>query len=168
MCAAAAATAIDLCASVTDGPPSVSPVRSQPDLVCWRGYRAPSAPSREHTSAPRHDPSLGTFAYAGLGLVLVAYLVSLLVRGPTQSIPLLDGWGVSAFELVASGLCLWRALTSRRRVVPLLLGLGILSWTLGDAVLAAESAGGATPPVPSFADLFYLGFYPSSMSLWCS
>jgi diguanylate cyclase (GGDEF)-like protein len=44
--------------------------------------------------------------------------------------------------------------------VPLLLGLGILSWTLGDAVLAAESAGGATPPVPSLADLFYLAFYP--------
>jgi hypothetical protein len=31
---------------------------------------------------------------------------------------------------------------------------------LGDIVLTAESAGGATPPAPSFADLFYLGFYP--------
>lgn len=98
--------------------------------------------------------------YAALGLVLAAYLVSLLLRGPTQSLPLVDGWGVAAFELVASALCLWRALTSRRRIVPLLLGIGILSWTLGDGILAAESAGGATPPVPSLADLFYLGFYP--------
>jgi diguanylate cyclase (GGDEF)-like protein len=96
----------------------------------------------------------------GLAVLLAAYLVSLLVRSPTQSIPLLDGWGVAAFELVASSLCIWRALTSRRRTVPLLLGFGILAWTLGDAVLAAESAGGATPPVPSFADLFYLCFYP--------
>jgi diguanylate cyclase (GGDEF)-like protein len=45
-------------------------------------------------------------------------------------------------------------------VVPLLLGLGILSWTIGDGVLAAESAGGASPSVPSLADLFYLCFYP--------
>ena len=93
-------------------------------------------------------------------MVLAAYLVSLLIRGPSQSIPLIDGWGVAAFELVASALCLGRALTSRHRAVPLLLGLGILSWTFGDAVLAAESAGGATPPVPSLADLFYLAFYP--------
>ena len=98
--------------------------------------------------------------YVGLAVLLAAYLVSLLVRSPTQSIPLLDGWGVAAFELVASSLCIWRALTSRRRTVPLLLGFGILAWTIGDAVLAAESAGGATPPVPSFADLFYLCFYP--------
>lgn len=45
-------------------------------------------------------------------------------------------------------------------MVPLLLGLGILSWTIGDGVLAAESAGGASPSVPSLADLFYLCFYP--------
>lgn len=96
----------------------------------------------------------------GLGLVLAAYLISLLVRGPTQSIPLVDGWGVAAFELLASSLCLGRALTARKRTVPLLLGFGILAWTLGDATLAAESQGGATPPVPSLADLFYLCFYP--------
>ncbi|MEO8897616.1 MAG: bifunctional diguanylate cyclase/phosphodiesterase [Candidatus Dormibacter sp.] len=98
--------------------------------------------------------------YAVLGLVLAAYLVSLLLRDPTQSIHLVDGWGVAAFEVVASALCLWRAATSRRRAVPLLLGIGILFWSLGDAALAAESAGGATPSVPSLADLFYLGFYP--------
>ena len=61
---------------------------------------------------------------------------------------------------MASCLCLWRAFASRRRTIPLLLGLGILSWSIGDAVLASESAGGATPAVPSLADLFYLGFYP--------
>jgi diguanylate cyclase (GGDEF)-like protein len=98
--------------------------------------------------------------YAGLGLILAAYLVSLVVRGPTQSIPLVDGWGVAAFEFVATALCLGRALTSSRRTVPILLGIGILCWTCGDAILAAESAGGANPPVPSLADLFYLSFYP--------
>lgn len=98
--------------------------------------------------------------YAGLGVVLVAYFVSLIVRGPNQSVAGLDGWGVAAFEVLVSGLCIWRAIGSRRRAVPLMLGLGILSWSIGDAILTAESAGGRTPPVPSFADLFWLGFYP--------
>ena len=99
-------------------------------------------------------------AYAALAVLLVAYFVSLIVRAPDQSVPLVDGWGVAAFEVVASALCLVRALGSRRRTIPLMLGLGILSWSIGDTVLAAESAGGATPPVPSLADLFWLGFYP--------
>jgi diguanylate cyclase (GGDEF)-like protein len=92
--------------------------------------------------------------------VLAVYFVSLLLRGPSQQVTLVDGWGVASFEFVASCLCLWRAFASRRRTIPLLLGLGILSWSIGDAVLASESAGGATPAVPSLADLFYLGFYP--------
>ena len=98
--------------------------------------------------------------YVALGTVLAVYFVSLLLRGPSQQVTIVDGWGVAAFEFVASILCLWRAFASRRRTIPLLLGLGILSWSIGDAVLASESAGGATPAVPSLADLFYLGFYP--------
>ena len=98
--------------------------------------------------------------YVALGAVLAVYFVSLLLRGPSQQVTLVDGWGVASFEFVASCLCLWRAFASRRRTIPLLLGLGILSWSIGDAVLASESAGGATPAVPSLADLFYLGFYP--------
>ncbi len=98
--------------------------------------------------------------YTALAVLLVAYCVSLIVRQPDQSNPYVDGWGVAAFELVTSGLCIWRAVTSRRQVVPLLLGLGILSWSIGDTILAAESAGGGAVPVPSLADLFWLGFYP--------
>ena len=78
-----------------------------------------------------------------------------------ESWPGLDGWGVDAFELVASGLCILRALTLQRgRSAVALLGIGLLSWTIGDLVLTVESAGGATPPTPSLADLFYLCFYP--------
>ena len=105
-------------------------------------------------------PRWAIATYTGLALVLVAYFVSLIVRGPTQTVALVDSWGVGAFELIASALCVGRALTSRRRMVPLMLGLGILSWSIGDTVLAAESAGGAATPVPSLADLFWLGFYP--------
>jgi diguanylate cyclase (GGDEF)-like protein len=99
--------------------------------------------------------------YAGLAGLLVAYFVSLIVRPPDQSVRIVDSWGVGAFELFASALCLFRAVYSRRRVVPLMLGIGILSWSIGDTVLAAESAGGGSPSVPSLADLFWLGFYPT-------
>ena len=95
-----------------------------------------------------------------MAALLLAYFLSLILRQPDQSYPLVDGWGVGVFELVTSGLCIWRALTSRRRIVPLMLGLGILSWSIGDTVLAAESAGGGTVSVPSVADLFWLAFYP--------
>jgi diguanylate cyclase len=98
--------------------------------------------------------------YAALAVLLFAYFVSLLLRGPNQSVAFIDGWGVAAFEVAASVLCIGRALTSRRRLVPLMLGFGILSWSIGDTILTAESAGGGTPPVPSLADLFWLGFYP--------
>jgi diguanylate cyclase (GGDEF)-like protein len=34
------------------------------------------------------------------------------------------------------------------------------SWALGDTTFTVESLGGATPSVPSVADIFFLGFYP--------
>ncbi len=46
------------------------------------------------------------------------------------------------------------------RVAPLALGIGLLSWSLGDLFLTIESLGGKTPSVPSIADVFYLAFYP--------
>ena len=98
--------------------------------------------------------------YPALAVLLLAYFLSLILRQPDQSNPLVDSWGVGVFELVTSGLCIWRAIGSRHRIVPVMLGLGILSWSIGDTVLAAESAGGSTVPVPSFADLFWLSFYP--------
>ena len=96
-----------------------------------------------------------------MGALLVTYFASLILRGPDQSVTFVDGWLVAAFEIAASALCISRAFGSRRgRAVPLTLGLGVLSWSIGDTLLTAESAGGATPPVPSLADLFWLGFYP--------
>ena len=96
-----------------------------------------------------------------MGALLVTYFASLILRGPDQSVAFVDGWLVAAFEIAASALCISRAFGSRRgRAVPLTLGLGVLSWSIGDTLLTAQSAGGATPPIPSLADLFWLGFYP--------
>jgi diguanylate cyclase (GGDEF)-like protein len=99
-------------------------------------------------------------AYGSMGLLLACYFVSLLVRQPGASFPLIDGWLVAAFEVAASLLCLARVFSLRRgRLVPVVLGAGMLSWSVGDILLTAESAGGAAPS-PSVADIFYLGFYP--------
>jgi len=100
-------------------------------------------------------------AYAALAAVLILYLASLIVRRPDQSWPWLDGWMVAGFEVVAAVLCLARGLTERSgRVIALVLGIGLLCWAVGDVVLTVEAQGGATPPSPSFADAFYLAFYP--------
>jgi diguanylate cyclase len=100
-------------------------------------------------------------AYGLMAIPLVAYFVFLSVRGDGQYSSLIDGWLVAGFELVASGMCIVRGLRRRTgRAVALVLGAGLLCWSLGDLVLTVESLGGATPATPSLADAFYLGFYP--------
>jgi diguanylate cyclase (GGDEF)-like protein len=100
-------------------------------------------------------------AFTVLGLMVVAYLISLLLRRPDQSWTWLDGWVVCGIELSAAIICIVRGLDKNPgRTAPLALGLGLLSWTLGDVFLTIESLGGKTPAVPSIADVFYIGFYP--------
>ncbi len=96
-----------------------------------------------------------------LAVAVLAYLVSLLVRGPSSYWTWLDGWAVCAVELVASALCIARGLVAvKGRLAAVFLGCSLLAWAIGDVVLTVESVGGATPPSPSPADLFYIAFYP--------
>jgi len=106
-----------------------------------------------------------TFAIAGA--LVVAFVVSLIVRPTGSNIVPLDGWGVAAFEFTMGTLCLtryfertWRQSSAVARFFPLIMGVACISWAIGDFVLTAESLGGGTPPTPSLADLFYVGFFP--------
>ncbi len=100
-------------------------------------------------------------AFCVLGVMVIGYLISLVLRSPNDSWTWLDGWTVCAIEGVASVICIVRGLDKNPgRAAPLALGLSLLSWTLGDVFLTIESLGGKTPAVPSIADIFYLGFYP--------
>ncbi len=95
-----------------------------------------------------------------LGALLPAYLVYLLSTSTAYS-SLIDGWLVTAFELIASVLCIAAGLRGgRRRLVPIMLGVATLVWSMGDLSLTVESLHGATPPTPSIADAFYICFFP--------
>ncbi len=99
--------------------------------------------------------------YGLLLAVLAVYLLSLIVRATSDYWTWLDGWVVCGIELAASALCIARGCTRRLgRSATLVLGFSLLSWGVGDLVLTVQSIGGATPPEPSLADAFYLGFYP--------
>ena len=123
---------------------------------------APSARLRRllPPSRRRQDNTPGFVGplYALMAALVAGYVV-LKVLGVAWS--WLDGWGVDAFEVAVGGLCLLRAaIVKRRRAVPALLGAGLICWACGDVALTILSLGGATPPSPSLADVFYLAFYP--------
>ena len=99
--------------------------------------------------------------YGILGLILLGYAVSLVLRANGASTTWLDGWGVSSFELLASVLVLIRAAVSpRERRFCLALGIGMCLWALGDFAMTYESIHNANPPTPVLANYLWAGFFP--------
>jgi diguanylate cyclase (GGDEF)-like protein len=108
-------------------------------------------------------PAVVGAAYALLGVLLLAYLATLIVRPAGAHSDWLDGWAVDVFEVVACAIAFSRAARSRHgRGVTLAIGLSMVMWTLGDIAITIESLHGAEPPTPSPADIFYVGFYPAA------
>ncbi len=116
------------------------------------------------TSATRRAPHQGRLLWAGygvLGAVLLAYLVSLLVRGDNSS-ELVDGWLVAAFELTGSAAVLPAGVGAPRSPG------GAAGARVRHAVVGARRPlphrgirrRSALSQCPSLADVFYLGFYP--------
>ncbi|HEX4520705.1 MAG TPA: diguanylate cyclase [Gaiellaceae bacterium] len=71
-----------------------------------------------------------------------------------------ERWVYDGLELLAAAGCLLRAATTRdERAAWLVLGLGILSFTLGD--ICFDFVYGGNPPGVSICDVFYLAFYPA-------
>jgi diguanylate cyclase len=122
----------------------------------------PNAPDRRRTGTFATADRLTRCVWAVYGIAAVCVLVYLVLLASHggQTWPWLDNWAVPGFEIVLSALCFLRAAVKRRgRLIAVLLGIGLLCWSLGDLVLAIESSSG-NPPTPSWADLFYLLFYP--------
>ena len=71
-----------------------------------------------------------------------------------------ERWVYDGLELLAAVGCLMRAATIRNeRWIWAVLGLGILSFSLGD--ICFDFVYGGSPPSPSICDVFYLAFYPA-------
>ncbi len=71
-----------------------------------------------------------------------------------------ERWVYDGLELLAAAGCLLRAASTRvERGAWLVLGLGILSFTLGD--ICFDFVYGGSPPGVSLCDAFYLAFYPA-------
>ena len=104
--------------------------------------------------------------FALAAVLVVAFVVSLVVRPIGSYVTPVDGWGVDAFEFLIGVLCLaryfegsWRSSSPTARLFPLVMGVACISWALGDTALTIESLGGANPSTPSVADGFYVGFF---------
>jgi methyl-accepting chemotaxis protein len=118
--------------------------------------------SRPETSVSEPTTGGGTKALYGLlGLILLGYAVSLVVRANGASTTLIDGWGTATYELVASVLVLIRAAASPRdRRFCLALGTGMALWALGDFAQTYEGIHNANPPTPDLANYVWVGFFP--------
>ena len=134
------------------------------------GTRLRDVPAPDRRPHARHVP-LDTqmsrqrrhagWCFWALGALIAAYALSVLLRGPSHHWTWLDGWAVCGFEFALSALCLTRGMLAKHhRAAPLFLGMGLLSWSIGDLLLTVETLGGAHATSPSPADVFYLGFYP--------
>ena len=119
---------------------------------CSGEFRGPSRKgghSRHCSERTGRAPQAIWVVYAVMGTLLAAYILSLLVRSPTDSWPWVDGWGVCVYELILVGMLFARGFSGRPgRAVPLVLGAAVLAWALGDLVLTWETWGGATAPDP--------------------
>ena len=117
---------------------------------------ARNAPARSEATGTGYKP-----VYWFLGLIVVGYAVSLVVRANGASTTLIDGWGTSAYELVASGLVLLRAAVSPRdRRFCLALGSGMALWAIGDFAMTYEGIHNPNPPTPVLANYLWVGFFP--------
>jgi two-component system, sensor histidine kinase and response regulator len=105
--------------------------------------------------------------FVGCSSLVIAFLVSLIVRRAGSYYGPVDGWAVSLFEFLMGGVCIarycagpWRRSASVAKAFPVVVGVACISWALGDLAITIESLGGATPPTPSVADGFFVGFFP--------
>jgi methyl-accepting chemotaxis protein len=117
---------------------------------------------RPRASAAQEQTSGGVeVLYGLLGLIVLGYAVSLVLRANGASTNWLDGWGVSAYELLCGVVVLVRAAVSPKdRGFCLALGTGMCLWALGDFAMTYESIHNPNPPTPVLANYLWAGFFP--------
>ena len=124
--------------------------------------RLVGAPERRRPRA--EDPprrALAKVPFIVLGLALVSYVGWTAIEPHYAYSSWFNGWVVDSFEVLVAGLCMARAAVRRPgRTAAFALGIGLLSWAVGDLIYTSQSSAGATNWGPTWADVFWLGFYP--------
>jgi two-component system, cell cycle response regulator len=116
-------------------------------------------------SSPRTSTMLARISGWWFGVVALAFLVYTahiaLGLGGRGSDAAFNDVVYNAVMLGAALALIMRALSrARDRRALLLIGLGLLTWALGDLYYTLFYAGLQNPPFPSFDDALYLSFYP--------
>ncbi len=118
-----------------------------------------------HAPVPYRVPVQIRWMLGIASALVVALVISLIVRPVGSNFTPIDGWGVSALEVLIGVLCLsryfersWHTGSPVGRTFPLFLGVASMAWGIGDLVLTA--LGGPNAPTPSAADAFYVCFFP--------
>src|SRR4051794_25968283 len=101
---------------------------------------------------------------------LVLHELRVVVFGGVDLGPLSSRFAHDVVLLITAFVCLARAVYVRReRVAWLLIGSGVLAWTLGEIYYTAVLWDDSSPPIPSFADAGYLLFpvlmFPGMLAL---
>jgi diguanylate cyclase (GGDEF)-like protein len=135
-----------------------APIADSPSVMAFASEDR-ALESRGDERSPRRGVKA---SYGVLIFVLVAYMVSLVVRGQHGPAPTwLDGWGVAGFELLLSLLMVARGVMYKRdRRYALLLGLAGCSWAAGDFANTYLSLGGARVPTLALDNYLWAGFFP--------
>ena len=109
-------------------------------------------------------PTAVKWTFVVLGAWLLLYELHLLVAMPFLD-PLFGRYVHDALLLVATCLCALRAVRHRpERLAWALIAGALLSWTLGEIYYTAVLWTAESIPVPSPADIGYLGMYPLAFS----
>jgi two-component system cell cycle response regulator len=113
--------------------------------------------------SPRTPPAVKA-VFVALGVWLAAYEAHLLIAAPFAS-PLFNRYVHDAVLLTAASLCGLRALRRRpERLAWALIAGALLSWTVGEIYYTLALWTAKSIPVPSPADIGYLGVYPLAFS----
>jgi two-component system, cell cycle response regulator len=116
------------------------------------------APHPADAAGPRAVRGMRVLLALG-ALVLALFLVHVWTgAGPDR---LFDVWTSDTIGAIAVAVCLVRAATTRTdRVMWGAIGIGLALWVAGAAYWDHLLSDDATAPLPSVADLLFLGFYP--------
>ena len=119
----------------------------------------PAGPAMAVLETP---PRLGVKALFGLLTAIgVGYWIFLFIRPNGDGITWLDGWGVASFEFLCSALVIVKGIVSKRdRKWAVLVGLGGVSWALGDYAMTYMSLNNANVPTPALPNYLWAGFFP--------